>query len=72
MRSTTVTALSIERYSLPAMIREVLDLKDDFDRHARPMSFLLKHWGRPLVTADAKLAEARKLGVDVRVLRPNP
>jgi predicted nucleic acid-binding protein len=66
------TALSIERYPLSAMIREVLDLRDNFTVYDAADVVLAQALGTPLVTADAKLAEARKLGVDVHVLRPNP
>jgi predicted nucleic acid-binding protein len=64
------TALSIERYPLAAMIREVLDLRENFTVYDAAYVVLAQALQTPLVTADAKLAEARKLGVDVRVLRP--
>lgn len=64
-------ALNIERYPLSPMIGEVLDLKKNFTVYDAAYVVLAQALETPLVTADAKLAEARKLGVDVRVLRPN-
>jgi predicted nucleic acid-binding protein len=64
-------ALTIERYPLSAMIREVLDLKDNFTVYDAAYVVLAQALETPLVTADAKLTQARKLGVDVRVVRPN-
>ena len=64
-------ALSIERYPLSAMIREVLDLKNNFTAYDAAYVVLAQALDAPLVTADVKLIGARKLGVDVRVLRPN-
>lgn len=64
-------ALYIERYPLSAMIRDVLDLRDNFTVCDAAYVVLAQGLEVPLVTADAKLAEARKVGVDVRVLRPH-
>lgn len=63
-------ALDIERYPLSAMIRNVLDLRDNFTVYDAAYVVLAQALDVPLVTADAKLIEARRLGVDVRVLRP--
>lgn len=65
------SALSIERYPLSAMIGAVLDLRDNFTVYDAAYVVLAQVLEAPLVTADAKLTEARKLGVDVRVLRPS-
>lgn len=63
--------LSIERYSLTTMMRSVLDLKDNLTVHDAAYIVLAQALDSPLVTADAKLVGARKLGVDVRVFRPS-
>lgn len=62
-------ALHIERYPLSVMIRDVLDLRDNFTVYDAAYVVLAQALELPLVTADVKLSEARKLGVDVRVLR---
>lgn len=64
------TALHIERYPLSAMIRDVLDLKDNFTAYDAAYVVLAQALEIPLVTADEKLSEARRFGVDVRVVRP--
>lgn len=63
--------LHIERYPLSAMIRDVLDLKDNFTVYEAAYVVLTQALEVPLITADAKLTEARNLGVDIRVLRPH-
>ncbi len=65
-------ALRIERYALPLMIRAVLDLRDNFTVYDAAYVVLAQVLKAPLVTADTKLLEARKIGVDVRVFRPPP
>jgi predicted nucleic acid-binding protein len=64
------TALHIERYPLSAMIRDVLDLRDNFTVYDAAYVVLAQALEVPLITVDGKLAAARKIGVDVRVLRP--
>lgn len=64
-------ALSIERYPLSAMIHAVLNLRDSLTAYDAAYVVLAQALGAPLITADAKLIEARKFGVDVRVLRPH-
>ncbi len=64
------TALRIERYPLSTMMRDVLDLRDNFTVCDAAYVVLAQALDLTLVTADAKLTEARRLGVDVRVLRP--
>lgn len=64
------SALNIERYPLSAMIRNVLDLRDNFTVYDAAYIVLAQALEVPLVTADAKLSGARELGVDVHVLRP--
>lgn len=63
------TALTIARYPLSVMIRDVLDLRENFTVYDAAYVVLAQALDVPLVTADAKLAEARRVGVDVRVLR---
>ena len=63
------SALTIERYPLSLMIRDVLDLLHDFTVYDAAYVVLAKALDAPLVTADAKLSGARRLGVDLRVLR---
>ncbi len=62
--------LRLVRYPLSPMIRDVLDLRDRFTVYDAAYVVLAQALEVPLVTADNKLAEARKLGVDLRILRP--
>lgn len=63
-------ALRIERYPLSSMMGAVLDLRANYTVYDAAYVVLALALDAPLVTADAKLLEARKIGVDVRVLRP--
>jgi predicted nucleic acid-binding protein len=63
------SALTIERYPLSLMIRDVLDLSRDFTVYDAAYVVLAKALDAPLVTADAKLSGARRLGVDLRIFR---
>jgi len=65
------SALRIERYPLATMMQAVLDLRENFTVYDAAYVVLAQALEAPLVTADAKLLEARKVGVDVRVLRPS-
>jgi predicted nucleic acid-binding protein len=65
-------ALQIERYPLSTMMRAVLDLQDNYTVYHAAYVVLAQALDAPLITADAKLLEARTAGVDVRLLRPNP
>lgn len=64
-------ALRIERYPLSTMMPAVLDLRANYTVHDAAYVVLAQALAVPLVTADTKLLEARKVGVDVRVLRPS-
>lgn len=64
------TDLRIERYPLLPMIRDVLALRDNFTVYDAAYVVLAQALDLPLVTADDKLTEARRLGVDVQVFRP--
>ena len=63
------SALRIERYALSTMMRSVLDLRENCTVYDAAYVVLAQALEAPLITADAKLLEARKTGVDVRVLR---
>lgn len=65
-------ALRIERYPLTPMIGNVLSLKNNFTLYDAAYIVLARALDAPVVTADAKLAGARTLGIDVQVLRPSP
>lgn len=65
-------ALHIDRYPLSTMMGSVLDIRDRFTVRDAAYVVLAQALEASLVTADAKLAEARTVGVDVRVLRPHP
>jgi predicted nucleic acid-binding protein len=62
-------ALRIERYPLSTMMRDVLSLRGNFTLYDAAYVVLARALELPLVTADAKLTEARRLGINVRVLR---
>ena len=62
-------SLHIDRYPLSKMMRVVLDIRDNFTVYDAVYVVLAQALEAPLVTADAKLAEARRMGVEVRVLR---
>jgi predicted nucleic acid-binding protein len=64
-----VTALRIERYPLSPMMRNVLSLRSAFTAYDAAYVVLAQALELPLVTADEKLSEARRLGIEVRVLR---
>jgi predicted nucleic acid-binding protein len=62
------TALQIERHQMTGMLRYMLDLRHNFTVHDAAYVVLAQALDVPLVTTDAKLIEARRLGVDVRAL----
>lgn len=64
------SALQLQRYPLPSMMRAVLDLRENFTVYDAAYVVLARALEAPLVTADSKLLEARRFGVEVRVLRP--
>jgi predicted nucleic acid-binding protein len=63
-------ALGIDRYPLASMMRPVLSIRGNFTVYDAAYVVLAQALEAPLVTADAKLLEARRLGVDVRVFSP--
>lgn len=64
-------SLHIDRHPLAEMMRSVLTMKDNFTVYDAAYVVLAQALEAPLVTADAKFAEARRIGVHVRVLRPD-
>lgn len=64
--------LRVERYPLAIMMRSVLGLKDNFTVYDAAYVVLALALDAPLVTADAKLAAAGALGVDVQLMRRSP
>jgi predicted nucleic acid-binding protein len=63
------SALRIERHQVTDLLGYVLDLRDDFTVYDATYVILAQALGAPLVTVDAKLRTAERVGVDVRVLR---
>ena len=60
--------LTIHRYGGAALLTAVLGLRHNFTAYDAVYIVLSQILDAPLVTADAKLLEARRLGVDVRVI----
>lgn len=65
-------AIRIERYPLSTMMRAVLDLRAHYTVYDAAYVVLAQALAAPLISADAKLLEARKVGVDVQVMQPSP
>jgi predicted nucleic acid-binding protein len=63
-------ALRIERHHMTDLLQHVLDLRDNLTVYDATYVVLALALEAPLVTADAKLNEAARTGVEVRVLRP--
>jgi len=62
-------ALQIERHHLTGLLRNVLRLRDNFTAYDAAYIVLAQALDAVLVTADAKLTEAERFGVEVQVLR---
>jgi predicted nucleic acid-binding protein len=62
-------ALRIERHQMTDLLGHVLELRDNFTVYDAAYVVLARALEVPLITSDDKLREARRLGVDVRVLR---
>jgi predicted nucleic acid-binding protein len=60
-------AFRIERHPMTSLLRHVLDLRDNFTAYDAAYVVLAQALDSPVVSADAKLREAARLGVDVRV-----
>lgn len=61
------TAFSVERYDMTHMVGEVLDLRNNFTVYDAAYVVLAQALDAPLVTSDAKMREATRLGADVHV-----
>jgi predicted nucleic acid-binding protein len=61
-------AFRIERHPVTGLLRHVLDLRDNFTVYDAAYLVLAQALEAPIVSADAKLREATRLGVDVWVL----
>jgi len=59
--------LQIERHQMTDLLNHMLDLRDNFTVYDAAYVVLAQALEAPLVTADVKLTEARRAGVDVRV-----
>lgn len=63
-------SLSITRYNGVALLDGIWSLRDAFTVYDAAYLTLALALACPLVTSDAKMREAERLGVDVRVFRP--
>ena len=61
------TAFRIERHQMTRFLGHMLDLRDNFTVYDAAYLVLAQALEAPLVTADAKLGEATRLGIDIRV-----
>lgn len=59
----------IERHQMTELLGHVLDLRNDFTVYDATYAILARALEAPLVTADAKMNEAKRVGVDVRIIR---
>jgi predicted nucleic acid-binding protein len=62
-------AFRIQRHQMTALLGHVLHLRDNFTAYDAAYVVLAQALDAPLVTAHAKLTEARRVGVEVRMLR---
>jgi predicted nucleic acid-binding protein len=61
-------AFRIERHPMTNLLGHMLDLRDNFTVHDAAYLVLALALETPIVSADAKLRQATRLGIDVRVL----
>jgi predicted nucleic acid-binding protein len=61
------TAFRIERHQMTSLLDHILDLRENFTVCDAAYLVLAQALDAPLVTADARIQEALRLGVDVRV-----
>lgn len=64
------TDLRIHRYDGAGLLAEIWRLRENFTCYDAAYIALAKALDAPLITSDRKLAEAARLGVDVRVFSP--
>jgi predicted nucleic acid-binding protein len=62
------SAFSIERHPMTDLLGYILDLRRNFNAYDASYVILAQALNAPLVTVDAKLTEAEKVGVEVRVI----
>jgi len=62
-------AFRIERHPMTDLLGHMLDLRDNFTVYDAAYLVLAQALEAPIVSADAKLQEAARLGVDVRVFQ---
>lgn len=63
-------ALDIERHTMTALLPDILALRHNFTVYDAAYVVLALALPAPLVTADAKLLEAQRVGVDVHLAFP--
>ena len=61
-------AFRIERHPMTSLLGHIIDLRDNFTAYDAAYLVLAQALEAPLVSADAKLKKATRLGIDVRVL----
>jgi predicted nucleic acid-binding protein len=61
-------AFRIERHPMTDLLGHMLDLRDNFTVYDAAYLVLAQALETPVVSADAKLMEATRLGIDVRIL----
>ena len=62
------TAFRVERHQMTDLNRHLLDLRDDFTVSDAAYLVLAQALEAPVVSADAKLQEATRLGIEVRIV----
>lgn len=67
---TDFAALQVERYPMTDQLGSVVALRNNFTVYDAAYVVLAQALRAPIVTADAKLLEASRLGVDITVIRP--
>ena len=63
--------LTIERQTMTVMLPDIIALRHNFTTYDAAYVVLARTLQAPVVTADAKLLEARRIGVDVWLARSN-
>lgn len=61
-------ALQIERHQMTQLLGRMLDLRENFTAYAAAYVVLALGFDAPLITSDAKMKEAERLGVGVRII----
>lgn len=62
-------AFRIERHQMTGLLAHLLDLRENFTVDDATYVILARALEAPLVTADTKMSEAKRFGVEVHVLR---